>query len=110
MPLLLSLADIRDVFIIIYGILGIILFAIAIVVTVVLGFSVKSLIKTVKEMLDQDVKPAVASVREAADTVRGTTDFVGRTAVQPIAKAYGAFAGVKRGMTVLAALKKSRRA
>jgi hypothetical protein len=72
--------------------------------------TVKSLLNTLKEMLDSDIKPAVTSVREAAETVRGTTDFVGRTAVQPIAKVYGTVSGVKRGMSVLANLKKGRRA
>jgi hypothetical protein len=110
MPPLLSLADIRDIFIIIYGTLGIIFFVVGIVVAVIVGMTVKSLLNTLKEMLDSDIKPAVASVREAAETVRGTTDFVGRTAVQPIAKVYGTVSGVKRGMSVLANLKKGRRA
>ena len=110
MPVLVSLADIRDVFIIIYGTLGIIFFIVATVVAVIIGMTVKSLLNTVKEMLDTDIKPAVASVRDAADTVRGTTDFVGRTTVQPIAKVYGTASGVKRGLSVLANLKKGRRA
>jgi hypothetical protein len=110
MPPLLSLADVRDVFIIIYGILGIIFFVAGIIVAIIIGMTVKSLLNTVKEMLDNDIKPAVSSVREAAETVRGTTDFVGRTAVQPIAKVYGTVSGVKRGMSVLANLKKGRRA
>lgn len=109
MPLLLSLADVRDIFIIIYGTLGIIFFAIGIVVAVIVGMTAKSLLNSVKDMLDADVKPALSSVREAAETVRGTTDFVGRTAVQPIAKVYGTVAGVKRGMTVLTNLKRGRR-
>ncbi|MGE0687521.1 MAG: hypothetical protein AB7P33_12295 [Dehalococcoidia bacterium] len=110
MPILGTLADIRDIFIIIYGTLGIIFFVVGIVVAVIIGMSVKSLIGTVKDMVDTDIKPAVSSVREAAETVRGTTDFVGRTAVQPIAKVYGTMSGVKRGMGVLANLKRSRRA
>jgi hypothetical protein len=110
MPPLLSLADVRDVFIIIYGIIGILFFIAGIIVAIIIGMTLKSLLNTVKEMLDSDIKPAVTSVREAAETVRGTTDFVGRTAVQPIAKVYGTVSGVKRGMSVLANLKKGRRA
>jgi len=110
MPVLVSLADIRDVFIIIYGTLGIIFFIVATAAAIVIGMTARSLLKTVKEMLDTDIKPAVASVRDAAETVRGTTDFVGRSAVQPIAKVYGTMSGVKRGMTVLSNLKKGRRA
>jgi hypothetical protein len=109
MPFLGTLADVRDVFIILYGIVGIVFFIAGIVVAIIIGMTLKSMLKTVKEMLDNDIKPAVSSVREAADTVRGTTDFVGRTAVQPIAKVYGTVSGVKRGMSVLANLKKGRR-
>ena len=110
MPVLVSLADIRDVFIIIYGTLGIIFFIVATAAAVIVGMTLKSLLTTVKEMLDNDIKPAVASVRDAAETVRGTTDFVGRTTVQPIAKVYGTVSGVKRGLNVLGNLKKGRRA
>ncbi len=110
MPLLVSLADARDVVIILYGILGIIFFLVAVVVLVIVGMTVKSLLGVVKDMLNDDIKPAVASVKDAAETIRGTTDFVGRTTVQPIAKVYGTAAGVKRGLSVLANLKKGRSA
>lgn len=106
MPVLVSLADIRDVFIIIYGTLGIIFFLVATAAAVIVGMTVKSLLNAVKEMMDENIKPAVASVKEAADTVKGTTDFVSRTTVQPIAKVYGTVSGVKRGITVLANLKR----
>ena len=110
MPILVSLADIRDVIIIIYGVLGIIFFVIGIVVLVIVGMTVKSLLGSVKEMMDDNIKPAVASVRDAAETVKTTSDFVGRITVQPIAKAYGAVAGVRRGLGVLTNLKGRRRA
>jgi hypothetical protein len=111
MPLLGTLADVRDVFIIIYGTLGIIFFVVGIVAAIIITMSVKSLLNTVKGMVDENVKPAVTSVRDAAETMKGTTDFVGRSAVAPIAKAYGAFAGVRRGLGVLGNLRGgSRRA
>jgi hypothetical protein len=56
--------------------------------------------------MDESIKPTLGSVQEVANTVRGTTDFVGRTAVAPIAKAYGMFAGVKKGASVLGGLAK----
>ncbi len=109
MPLLVSLADLRDGFIIVYGILGIIFFFIASIVTVVIGFAVRALLRTVREMLDESVKPTMTSIKEAAETIRGTTDFVGKTTVAPIAKAYGMFAGVKKGAAVLAGLNRLKR-
>ena len=106
--LLLSLADWRDIIIIIYGVAGIIFFLLAIIVTAMVGFSVKGLISYVRGMLDETVKPALVSVRDAANTVRGTSEYVGRTAVTPIAKTYGAFAGVRRGLGILSGLNRSR--
>src|SRR5215213_9482688 len=100
MTVLASLADFRDVIVIVYGILGIIFFFVAIVLTI------KGLVKNVNKLLDDSVKPALSSVQDVANTVRGTTDFVGRTTVAPIAKAYGMFAGVKKGASVLSGLKK----
>ncbi len=106
MTVLASLADFRDVIVIIYGILGIIFFFVAIVIIVAVGLTTRSLIKNVNKTLDESVKPALASVQDVANTVRGTTDFVGRTTVAPIAKAYGMFSGIRKGASVLSGLKK----
>ncbi len=101
MTFLASLADIRDVVIVIYGILGIIFFFVAIVFTVAVGLTVKGLVKNVNGLLSDSVKPALSSVQDVANTVRGTTEFVGRTTVTPIVKAYGMVAGIKKGASVL---------
>jgi tetrahydromethanopterin S-methyltransferase subunit F len=108
MPLLASIADIRDVVVIVYGIIGIVFFFFAVIIALVLGFSVRGLIRSVRELLDDSVKPTVDSIKEAAETVRGTTEFVGRNAVMPIARAYGAFAGVRKGLGVLAGFNRRR--
>jgi hypothetical protein len=105
MPLVLSVSDLRDWVIVVYGIVGIVFFFIALIVTLFMFITVKGLIGAVRSALDDSVVPALHSVKDAADTVRGTTDFVGRTAVAPIFKAYGTFAGLKKGLTVLSNLK-----
>jgi hypothetical protein len=104
MPVISTLADIRDVVVIVYGIIGIIFFFIGVIILLVIGFSARGLLRMVREMLNDSVKPTMASLRDAADTVRGTTDFVSRTAVTPIVKTYGAFAGARRGLGVLSNL------
>ena len=109
MPVLVSVADLRDWVVVIYGIIGIICFFVTIVVMVVIGFSVKGLIRSVRGLLDDSVKPTLTSIRDAADTVRGTTEFMGDTAVRPIVKAYGAFAGIKKGLGMLRSLGRGKR-
>ena len=105
MPLLISLADVRDVFIIIYGAIGIIFFVIASLATLFLFLNVRKILRNVNGMLDEQVKPAIGSVREAAETVRGTTEFVGKNAISPVVRVYGAMAGVRRGLGVLSGMK-----
>ena len=102
---LLSVSDIRDWVVVVYGIIGIIFFFVAVVVTVVMFFTVKGLIGALRGAIDDSVVPALSSVKDAADTVRGTTEFVGRNAVAPVVKAYGTFAGVKKAFSVFAGLK-----
>src|SRR5262245_22491648 len=102
MAALLSIADIRDFVIIAYGIIGIIFFFVGLIILVMVGLTVKGLIGSVRSLLDESVKPTVDSIKGAADTVRGTTEFVGRTAVSPIVKTYGMAAGVRKGLGVLA--------
>ena len=105
MPLLNTLGDLRDIVVIVWGIISAIFFLVGIVVAVVVGFSVKGLLKKVQSLLDEDVKPTLGSVKEAAETVRGTTEFVGKTAITPVVKAYGTMAGVKKGLSVLGRVK-----
>jgi hypothetical protein len=108
MPTLISLADARDIVVIIYGIIGIVFFFIAMIMLLVVGLTVKGLIRSGRQLLDESVKPTVESIRGAADTVRGTTEFVGRSAVTPIVRTYGMAAGVRKGLSVLAGFNKRK--
>ena len=110
MPILVSLGDVRDIVVIVYGAVGILFFIVAVIVTLVVGFSAKGLIRSLRELMNDSVKPTVESIKEAADTIRGTTEFVGKTAVAPIVRTYGAFAGVRKGLSVLAGFNRRRRA
>src|ERR1043166_6795712 len=105
MPVLFSLEDARDVVVIIYGILGIIFFFIAIIVSAFLFFSVKGVVRSVREIPNNSSKPALDSVRDTAKNIQGTTEFVSQSAVQPIFRAYGIFAGVRKGAGVVAGLR-----
>lgn len=109
MPLLGTLADIRDVFIIIWSVLAIVFFALAIIVTFFSYKGVRALMNKVGDLVDDNLKPAAGSIRDAADTVRGTTEFMGRTAVRPVARAYGVAAGVRQGLSILGGLSGRRK-
>jgi hypothetical protein len=104
MPFLISLADARDVVIIVYGIIGVIFFFVGLIVLLVVGLTVRGLLKNVQGLLNETVRPTVDSIKNAADTMRGTTEFVGRTAVSPIVRTYGLVAGVRKGVGVFSGL------
>jgi hypothetical protein len=104
MPILVSLADIRDVFIIIYGFIGIVFFFIASMVALLVGLSVRGLLRNVNGLVDDSLKPTMSSIQDAAATFRGTTEFIGKTAITPVVRTYGIFAGVRKGVSVLGTL------
>ncbi len=69
----------------------------AIVVTVVVGVAATSAFRAARSLIDEGVKPMVSNVR-------GTVTFVSDSAVTPIIRAYGVFAGVRRGLGVVSGL------
>ena len=106
---LLSIAHVRDWIVVIYGVLGIVFLAISILLLAFIFFTLKGLKNAVRDLLQETVKPTLDAVRDTAKSVRGTTDFVGQTAVRPIIRTYGFLAGVKRGVSVLAGIAGRRR-
>jgi hypothetical protein len=100
-----SLEESRDIVIIVLGVVSATFFFVALVITSAVGLASIGLVNKLRSLIDESVAPALGAVKDAADTVRGTTEFVGRTAVAPVAKAYGTFAGLKKGLSVLSGLK-----
>ncbi len=104
----MSLEELRDLVIVVWGILGIVFLAVAIVLGIVVGLSARRLIVTVRSLLRDDVQPTLRSARQTVDSIRGTTSFVADTAVAPVIRVYGIFSGVRRFLSVLLGFKKRR--
>jgi hypothetical protein len=105
----MDLQELRDLIIIIFGITGIVMLFVALVVTLVVGLATRSLIGTVQTLLRGEVTPILDSARQTLDNARGTTTFVANTTVSPIIRAYGVVAGVRRVVGVLTGLTGRRR-
>ncbi len=97
----MSLDNTRDVVIIVAGSLTVAVLLAALIFTVVLGLASRALLNTVRSLLKDDVSPLLESVRQTVHTVRGTTAFVGETAISPIVRVYGAVAGARRAVGVI---------
>jgi hypothetical protein len=53
---------------------------------------------TLRRLLRENVAPAVDSLKGTLDNVKGTSEFVGETAVAPIVRVYSIFRGVRTGL------------
>lgn len=101
---LLFLSDFRDWILIIWGIVSIILLITLTLVILVLALSVKRLIAEVNELINTGVKPVLASARESADNITGTTRFVSDKVVAPTIHVVSVASGIRRGVAVFAGL------
>ena len=94
----------RDIIIIIWGILTIVAFVLFIAFILVLWRGIMGLIKDVKAINAEDIRPMLAVARESANNVTGTTRFVSDTVVTPIMRVYGIVAYVRRFIGVFTGL------
>ena len=104
----MSLEELRDLVIVIWGVLGIIFLAVALVLAIVVGLTARGLMATIRRLLEEDLQPAISSVRQTVDSIRGTTSFVADTAVAPVIRVYGIVSGVRRFTSVLGGFRKRR--
>ena len=95
-----ALVNIRDWFIIIWAFLSIVATVFFILFTWVAYRGVKGLIGNVKLVVNEDIRPIIATGKESANNVTGTARFVSDTVVQPVIRAYGVINGVRRGARV----------
>jgi len=102
----MSLEELRDLVIVIWGISGIVFLAVALVLAIVVGTSARGLIRTIQSLLQDDVQPTLRSARQTVDSIRGTTSFVADTAVAPVIRVYGVVSGVRRFISVLSGFRK----
>jgi len=97
----MDLQEVRDVAIIAFTVAGTLLFLIAIVVTALAGMAAIGALRAVRRLVDDGVKPMV-------ENVQGTVTFMSETTVTPVVRAYGFYAGVRRGLGVLSGLGQRR--
>ena len=83
--------------IIIYGIIGIVFFFIAVIVRWSSVFTVKGLLRTVSALLDDSVKPTVDSIKGRRTPFAGQPSSLAERAVTPIVAHLRHVAGVRKG-------------
>jgi len=88
-----SLADLRDIFIIIIGVL-------LVVQSIMLIVLIAVLIRLALA-LRQELRPLIIAATSAVRNVQGTSLVVGESIVKPLIATSAFFAGVRRGVSVL---------
>jgi hypothetical protein len=99
-----TVADLRDVVIIVYGLMGIVLFTVLVAVVVGLFFAVRSLARKFEQLLDEPIRPTLDEIRETARNARGASEFYADHAVNPLFKTVAAARGIRRGLSSLGRL------
>jgi hypothetical protein len=102
----MSLEEIRDIVIIVYGAMGVLLMLVFIFVSVLLLFAIRRLTRAVRELIEDPIKPTLQEVQRTAQNVRGTTEFVADTAVHPLIRLVAIGRGLQRGVSTVAGLRR----
>lgn len=104
----MSLAELRDVVVIVYGVMGVILMLALTTAAFGLWFAVRALSRVVQDLLKDSVKPTLDEVHQAVQNVRGTTEFIADTAVHPLVRAVAVTRGLKRGLASVTGLRREK--
>ena len=97
-----TLQEVRDVFIIIYAVMGILFFLISIIVALAMFFVVRVLTRIASDAYEEQGKPILEDVRGSVRTMRGGVEFVTDQAVSPVIRVVSVARGVRRGVDAVA--------
>jgi hypothetical protein len=99
----------RDWVIIAVGLSWALMFLVLTAVLLVVGFGARAIVRSVRGILDDDVRPILENVKGTTETVRGTTEFMSEKAVSPVIRIYGIVSAVWKAAGVLLGLSRRRR-
>ena len=92
------LDEVRDVVIILYGLMGVLFFLIGIIVTLGIFFALRAAVGAGRDVFEESLKPGIDDVRGMVQTVRGGVEFATDSAVSPVIRVVAVARGVRRGL------------
>ena len=106
-----SLGEARDAVIIIYAVLGIVFFLVAIIAALAIVLAVRMLIGLARDAYEEQARPLIDDVRGTVQSVRGSVEFVSDQAISPMIRIIAVVQGVRRGVETVAGIaRRGRRA
>ncbi len=96
-----TITDIRDIVIIVGGLLSVIALLVMIVATIVIGFLSVRLLRAARRTFEEGVPPLLEHAQETVKSVKGTADYLSDSAAEPVIRAYATVSRVQRMFDVL---------
>ena len=105
----MSLEDLRDIVVIVYGVMGIVLMFGLCIAAFGLWFAIRALSASVQDLIKDPIKPTLQEFQKTAQNVRGTSEFVADSAVHPLIRVMSIGRGIRKGVSTVAGLRKGIR-
>ena len=105
----MSLEDLRDIVVIVYGVMGIVLMLGLCIAAFGLWFAIRALSASVQDLIKDPIKPTLQEFQKTAQNVRGTSEFVADSAVHPLIRVMSVGRGIRKGVSTVAGLRKGIR-
>lgn len=96
-----TITEIRDIVIIVMGIIGVVSAAVFLLFTIILGWMSFRLLRATRRTMGEGVPPILEQARETLQSVKGTAEFMGESAAGPVIRLYGMAAGAQRALRIL---------
>ena len=96
-----TITDIRDIVIIVGGLLSVLTLVIIILATIIVGFLSVRLLRAARQTIQEGVPPLLEQAQETVKSVKGTAEYLGDSAVEPVIRAYATASRVQRIFDVL---------
>ena len=96
-----TLEEVRDIVIIAYGVMGVMLLFTMMVAVVGFWLITRELLRMLRELLEDPVRPILNEARDTARNVRGTSEFIADSTVHPLIRTIATVRGVRRGISTL---------
>ena len=105
----MSLENLRDIVVIVYGVMGVVLMLALCIAAFGLWFAIRALSSSVQALIEDPIRPTLQEVQKTAQNVRGTSEFVADTAMHPLIRLVSIGRGVRRGVATVAGLRGRRK-
>ncbi|MEI6137267.1 MAG: hypothetical protein WCQ48_07640 [Chloroflexota bacterium] len=101
----MSLENLRDIVVIVYGVMGVVLMLALCIAAFGLWFAIRALSSAVQALIQDPIRPTLEEVQKTAQNIRGTSEFVADSAVHPLIRMMSIGRGVRRGVATVAGLR-----